>query len=193
MTAQAFVSENSSVSTADFEDGFLGFNSIQSGALRQAANSGIAEWQMLSYLARINYGYKGRYLLTLTGRVDGSSKFGKGNKYGFFPSVAGAWRISEENFMKEMKAVSNLKLRASYGIVGNEGIPPYSSQGLMYNAEAYFGNTEIVKGLTPFTLSNQDLKWETTSQVNVGIDLGLFKNRLTLTADYYYKKLVICC
>ncbi len=116
MTAQAFVSENSSVSTADFEDGFLGFNSIQSGALRQAANSGIAEWQMLSYLARINYGYKGRYLLTLTGRVDGSSKFGKGNKYGFFPSVAGAWRVSEENFMKEMKAVSNLKLRASYGI-----------------------------------------------------------------------------
>ena len=188
MTAQAFVSENSSVSTADFEDGFLGFNSIQSGALRQAANSGIAEWQMLSYLARINYGYKGCYLLTLTGRVDGSSKFGKGNKYGFFPSVAGAWRISEENFMKEMKAVSNLKLRASYGIVGNEGIPPYSSQGLMYNAEAYFGNTEIVKGLTPFTLSNQDLKWETTSQVNVGIDLGLFKNRLTFTADYYYKK-----
>ena len=93
-----------------------------------------------------------------------------------------------------MKAVSNLKLRASYGIVGNEGIPPYSSQGLMYNAEAYFGNTEIVKGLTPFTLSNQDLKWETTSQVNVGIDLGLFKNRLTLTADYYYKKkLAICC
>ena len=99
MTAQGFVSEMSSVSTADFEDGYLGWNSIQSGAKKQNTTSGITEWQMLSYLARINYGYKGRYLLTLTGRVDGSSKFGKGNKYGFFPSISGAWRISEENFI----------------------------------------------------------------------------------------------
>lgn len=188
MTAQAFVSEMSSVSTADFEDGSLGWNSIQSGALKQNATSGITEWQMLSYLARINYNFKGRYLLTLTGRVDGSSKFGKGNKYGFFPSVSGAWRLSEENFMKDVKAISNLKLRASYGIVGNEGIPPYSSQGLMFNTEAYFGNSEIVKGLVPYTLSNQDLKWETTAQFDFGIDFGVFNNRLTLTADYYYKK-----
>lgn len=188
MTAQAFVSEMSSVSTADFEDGSLGWNSIQSGALKQNANSSITEWQMLSYLTRINYNYKGRYLLTLTGRVDGSSKFGKDNKYGFFPSVSGAWRLSEENFMKDVKAISNLKLRASYGIVGNEGIAPYSSQGLMFNTEAYFGNSEIVKGLVPYTLSNQDLKWETTAQLDFGIDFGMFNNRLTLTADYYYKK-----
>lgn len=188
MTAQAFVSEMSSVSTADFEDGSLGWNSIQSGALKQNANSGITEWQMLSYLARINYNFKGRYLLTLTGRVDGSSKFGRDNKYGFFPSVSGAWRLSEENFMKDVKTISNLKLRASYGIVGNEGIPPYSSQGLMFNTEAYFGNSEIVKGLVPYTLSNQDLKWETTAQFDIGIDFGMFNNRLTLTADYYYKK-----
>ena len=127
MTAQAFVSENSAVSTADFTDGFLGFNSIQSGALRQAASSGISEWQMLSYLARVNYNYGGRYLMSLTGRIDGSSKFGKGNKYGFFPSISGAWRISEENFMKRAQAISNMKLRVSYGIVGNEGIPPYLS------------------------------------------------------------------
>lgn len=188
MTVQAFVSENSNVSTADFKDGFLGFNSIQSGTLRQAASSGITEWQMLSYLARINYNYDSRYLLTLTGRVDGSSKFGKGNKYGFFPSVSGAWRVSEEAFMKNAKAVSNLKIRASYGIVGNEGIAPYSSQGLMFNTEAYFGNSEVVTGLSPFTLSNSDLKWETTSQLDLGVDFGLFNNRLTLTADYYVKK-----
>lgn len=187
MTAQAFVSENSAVATADFTDGFLGFNSIQSGALRQAASSGISEWQMLSYLARVNYNYGGRYLMSLTGRIDGSSKFGKGNKYGFFPSVSGAWRISEENFMKQLQAISNMKLRVSYGIVGNEGIPPYSSQGLMYNTEAYFGNSEVATGVVPYTLSNQDLKWETTSQVNLGFDLGLFNNRLTLTADYYRK------
>ena len=188
MTAQAFVSENSSVATADYTDGFLGWNSIQSGALKQLASSGISEWQMLSYLARLNYNYDNRYLIGLTGRVDGSSKFGKGNKYGFFPSISGAWRISEEAFMKDNATVSNLKLRLSYGIVGNEGIPAYSSQGLMYNTEAYFGNSEIVTGVVPYTLSNQDLKWETTTQTNIGFDLGLFENRLTLTADYYYKK-----
>ena len=99
----------------------------------------------------------------------------------------GAWRISEENFMKQSQAISNMKLRVSYGIVGNEGIPPYSSQGLMYNTEAYFGNSEVATGVVPYTLSNQDLKWETTSQVNLGFDLGLFNNRLTLTADYYRK------
>lgn len=187
MTAQAFVSENSNVATAEFTDGYLGWNSIQSGALRQAASSGITEWQMLSYLARINYSYGGRYLLGLTGRVDGSSKFGKGNKYGFFPSASAAWRISEEPFMKKVKAISNLKLRVSYGIVGNEGIPAYSSQSLMLNTEAYFGNSEIVTGVVPYTLSNQDLKWETTTQTNVGFDLGLFQNRLTLTADFYLK------
>lgn len=188
MTAQAFVSENSNVATADFKDGYLGFHSIQSGTLRQVAMSGITEWQMLSYLARVNYNYDSRYLLTLTGRVDGSSKFGKGNKYGFFPSVSGAWRVSEEAFMKKAKAVSNLKIRASYGIVGNEGIAPYSSQGLMYNAEAYFGNSEIVTGLAPYTLTNNDLKWETTSQLDLGIDFGMFNNRVSLTADFYVKK-----
>ena len=188
MTAQAFVSEYSNVATADFKDGFLGFNSIQSGSLRQAATSGITEWQMLSYLARINYNYDSRYLLTLTGRVDGSSKFGKGNKYGFFPSVSGAWRISEEAFLRDNPTISNLKIRASYGVVGNEGIAPYSSQGLMYNAEAYFGNSEIVTGLAPYTLSNRDLKWETTSQLDLGFDFGLFNNRLTLSADVYLKR-----
>lgn len=188
ITAQKYNSENSNVATAKFDDGYLKYYSIQSGSQRQAASSGITEWQMLSYLARINYNYDNRYLLTLTGRVDGSSKFGKHNKYGFFPSVSGAWRISEESFMKNIKTVSNLKLRLSYGVVGNEGIPAYSSQGLMYNTEAYVGNSTKISGLVPFTLSNQDLKWEKTRQMDLGIDLGLFDNRLSLTADYYYKK-----
>ena len=188
ITAQKYNSENSNVATAKFDDGYLKYYSIQSGSQRQAASSGITEWQMLSYLARINYNYDNRYLLTLTGRVDGSSKFGKHNKYGFFPSVSGAWRISEESFMKTIKTVSNLKLRLSYGVVGNEGIPAYSSQGLMYNTEAYVGNSTKISGLVPFTLSNQDLKWEKTQQMDLGIDLGLFDNRLSLTADYYYKK-----
>jgi TonB-linked SusC/RagA family outer membrane protein len=188
MTAQKFHSETTGVATADFEDGYLGYNSIQSGSKKQLASTGISEWQMLSYLARVNYNYSDRYLLTLTGRIDGSSKFGEGNKYGFFPSMSAAWRLSEEAFMKNQRAVSNAKLRLSYGVVGNEGIAPYSSQGLMYNTEAYVGSNEIITGLTPYTINNQDLKWETTSQFDLGVDLGFIDNRLNLTFDYYIKK-----
>lgn len=187
-TAQKFTTENSYIATADFDDGFLGYYSIQSGAQRQTALSGITEWQMLSWLARVNYNYANRYLLTVTGRIDGSSKFGEGNKYGFFPSVSAAWRITEESFMNNQKVFSNLKLRLSYGQVGNEGIPSYSSQGLMYNTEAYFGNTEIAKGIVPYTISNQNLKWETTTQYNFGLDFGFIQNHLNITMDVYYKK-----
>lgn len=188
MTAQKFSSETTGVATADFEDGFLGYHSIQSGSLKQLASTGISEWQMLSYLARVNYNYADRYLLTLTGRIDGSSKFGRGNKYGFFPSMSAAWRLSEESFMKSQNVISNAKLRASYGVVGNEGIAPYSSQGIMYNTEAYVASNEIITGLTPYTISNQDLKWETTSQYDFGLDLGFLDNRLNITFDYYKKK-----
>lgn len=187
-TAQKFTTENSYIATADFDDGFLGYNSIQSGTQRQTALSGITEWQMLSWLARVNYNYANRYLLSVTGRIDGSSKFGEGNKYGLFPSVSAAWRVTEEPFMKNQQAFSNLKLRLSYGQVGNEGVPSYSSQGLMYNTEAYFGDTEIAKGVVPYTISNQDLKWETTTQYNLGLDFGFFRNRLNVTMDIYYKK-----
>jgi TonB-linked SusC/RagA family outer membrane protein len=143
---------------------------------------------MLSYLARVNYGYDSRYLLTLTGRVDGSSKFGANNKYGFFPSTAFAWRVSEEPFMKEQNTIDNLKLRLSYGLVGNEGIPPYSSMGLLQGTEAYIGTSQIIKGQAPYTLGNQDLKWETTAQFNIGFDMGIYKGRYSLSADYYIKK-----
>ncbi|MDO4195782.1 MAG: TonB-dependent receptor [Prevotellaceae bacterium] len=187
-TAQKFHSEYVAVATADFADGFLGFNSIQSGSQKQLASSGVTEWQMLSYLARANYNYADRYLISVSGRVDGSSKFGIGNKYGFFPSVSGAWRVSEEAFMKNQSVFSNLKLRLSYGKVGNEGIASYSSQGLLFNTEAYFGTNTILTGLTPYTISNQDLKWETTSQYNLGLDFGFFDNRLNFTIDTYIKK-----
>lgn len=188
ITTQAYTSEFSAMATADFDDPTLGFNSIQSGALKQLTTSGTSAWQMMSYLARANYAYDNRYLLMLTARVDGSSKFGKENKYGTFPSAAVAWKAKEENFLKDNNTISNLKLRASYGIVGNEGIAPYSSQGLLFNTEAYFGNNEIAKGLTPYTLSNNDLKWETTGQFDAGFDLGFFDERLSITSDIYVKK-----
>lgn len=187
-TAQAFQSEYSTISVAKFEDATGGIDAIQEAALKQMAISGRDEWQMLSYLARVNYSYDNRYLLTLTGRIDGSSKFGKNNKYGTFPSAAFAWRASEENFLKENQHISNLKVRTSYGIVGNQGIPSYSSLGLLYSTEAYFGDSEIVKGKVPYTRDNQNLKWETTAQFDVGLDLGLFNNRIAFGFDYYHKK-----
>lgn len=187
-TAQAFQSEFSTISVAQFEDATGGIDAIQEAALKQMAMSGRDEWQMLSYLARVNYNYDNRYLVTLTGRIDGSSKFGKNNKYGTFPSVAFAWRASEESFLKENKHISNLKLRTSYGVVGNQGIPSYSSLGLLYSTEAYFGDSEIAKGKVPYTRDNQNLKWETTTQFDVGLDLGLFNNRVSFGFDFYHKK-----
>jgi len=90
--------------------------------------------------------------------------------------------------MKEQNTIDNLKLRLSYGLVGNEGIPPYSSMGLLQGTEAYIGHIQIIKGQAPYTLGNQDLKWETTAQFNIGFDMGIYKGRYSLSADYYIKK-----
>ncbi|MDD3968997.1 MAG: TonB-dependent receptor [Proteiniphilum sp.] len=188
ITTQKFESTPVFVSRAGIEDGRLGYHSIQEGTKIQLANTAYSSWQMLSYLARLNYGFDSRYLLTFTGRVDGSSKFGANNKFGFFPSTAMAWRVSEEGFMQEQHAIDNLKLRLSYGLVGNEGISPYSSMGLLQGTEAYIGDSQIIKGQAPYTLGNQDLKWETTAQFNVGFDIGIRKGRYSLSADYYSKK-----
>lgn len=187
ITAQKYVTESSAIAVSDIEDGRLGYNSIQSAAKTQLANTNYTASQMLSYLARVNYAYDSRYLLTLTGRVDGSSKFGAKNKYGFFPSVAVAWRISEEAFMEKFSNLDNLKLRFSYGLVGNEGIAPYSSQGLLWNTEAYIYDNKIITGQGTYSLDNKALKWETTRQLNLGFDLSLF-NRLHFTFDAYHKK-----
>jgi TonB-linked SusC/RagA family outer membrane protein len=188
VTTQQYVNEGSLTATSDFEDNRLGYRSIQTGAKRQLASTSYTGWQMLSYLARVNYSYNNRYLLTLTGRIDGSSKFGANNKYGFFPSSAFAWKVTEEEFMKPVRNLSNLKLRLSYGIVGNEGIPPYSSQGLLLPTESYVGTDKIIKGQAPWSLDNSELKWESTAQFNAGIDVGIYNNRIYLTADFYLKK-----
>jgi len=187
-TVQKYTLENNISAAADFEDGTSGFYDLSAGKLRQLMVSGINEWQMLSYLGRLNYNYDNRYLVSFTGRMDGSSKFGDRERYGFFPSVGVAWRVSEESFMKDASSsISNLKIRASVGSVGNEGISPYSKQGLLLNTEAYVGNNEIIKGKVPFTRANNSLRWETTTQYDVGVDLGFWNNRLNITADAYLK------
>ncbi|MEZ4947534.1 MAG: TonB-dependent receptor [Cyclobacteriaceae bacterium] len=187
-TMQAYHNEFLFTATSDFDDNRLGFNAIQVGADKTLIFNGTSGWQLQSYLGRVNYNLMEKYLFTASARVDGSSKFGTGNKYGVFPSFAFAWRMKDETFMSNVNTISDLKLRVGYGVVGNEGIPPYSSLGLLETTEAYFGENEIAKGAGPASRQNDALKWETTSQFDVGVDLGLINNRVTLVADVYYKK-----
>lgn len=186
-TAQKFTQSIARLGTKNFEDNRLGYHDLSIGKDVAITSTTDSEWAMLSYISRIHYSYDDRYLFTFTGRVDGSSKFGENHKYGFFPSGAVAWRISEEKFMKDVKPISNLKLRLSYGVVGNAGIAPYQSQGNLISVSPPFGPGVPNGGMAPMTLPNADLAWESTSQFDAGIDIGLFDNRLNLTADYYRK------
>lgn len=144
------------------------------------------EWSLLSYLARVNYAYQQRYLLTATLRADQSSRFGSNNQTGVFPSASIGWRLSEESFMQDVSTISNLKLRASYGVTGNFLIPNYGAYGLL-DAEDYVGGAgqNVISGVAPSTIGNADLTWETTQEFNLGLDAGLFDERITLAADYY--------
>ncbi|MEJ5963948.1 SusC/RagA family TonB-linked outer membrane protein [Pedobacter immunditicola] len=149
-----------------------------------SGTSTLTEWSMISYLARLNYNFKDRYFLTSTIRRDGSSRFGSNNKWGYFPSVSAGWIVSDEHFMANLKAVSLLKLRASYGIAGNNQIPNYGSSSLLRQGNYALGNT-LSSGLITINLNNADLKWEKTTQLNLGLDLGLIKNRINISAEYY--------
>lgn len=170
----------------DFPNYTLGANNIGLANKPLPSTGGVQEWGLNSYLGRLNYRFKDRYLLTITGRVDGSSRFGANNKYGFFPSGAFAWRISDENFLKNNRWVSELKLRLSYGITGNDGIGLYNSLSQYGTARTVFGDQEVLM-IQASRIANPDLRWEKTAQLDAGFDLGLFNNRLQLTADYYIK------
>ncbi|MEI6137944.1 MAG: SusC/RagA family TonB-linked outer membrane protein [Mariniphaga sp.] len=175
-------------SASDFVNNIMTYNNMGAGALyNQPGSSGI-QWNLMSYLARVNYTFKNRYLFSANSRVDGSSRFGTNNKYGFFPSGSFGWRVTEEDFMKSLKAtISNLKLRGSYGFTGNTEIGVYESLATLGNASWMIGN-QLVSGFYPNKIPNPDLKWERTGQLDVGLDLGIFDNRLRFTADYYRKK-----
>lgn len=139
------------------------------------------------FLGRVNYDYKNRYLLTASFRYDGTSRFSDKNKYAFFPSVALAWRMSEEPFIKKVEQISDLKLRVGYGQLGNQGIGNYATiNTLKAGGSAVFGN-QLYQGVVQSRLPNVDLKWETTAETNIGIDLGLFNNRITGSVDYFIR------
>ena len=144
------------------------------------------EWSLVSYLARANYGYKSKYLLTATIRADKSSRFGEGNKMGVFPSVSAGWRISEEAFLKPVTFISDLKVRGSWGKTGNFLIPNYASIGLLNPANYIFGNS-LTNGIAPTTISNSSLTWEKTTQLDIGLDFGIIKDRVYVSLDWYKK------
>ena len=144
------------------------------------------DWTLLSYLGRINYGLADKYLLTLTGRADGSSKFGADNKWGFFPSAALAWRASEEPFLQDASWLSDLKLRLSYGKTGNQEIGVYQSLARMAGSNYNFGGV-MYSGFRPDNVANPELRWEKSKQFDAGFDAALFDNRITLTFDVYQK------
>lgn len=144
------------------------------------------KWVLMSYLSRFNYSYKGRYMATVSFRADGSSRYSQGSKWGYFPASAFAWRLSEEEFLKEIDWLSDLKLRLGYGETGSTAIDPYSTLNMLIQGKAALGNNLVTSYAPGYTLPS-DLKWETTSQWNVGIDLSFFDSRLRIHADYYNK------
>ena len=157
-------------------------------ALTRNASNGYSDWSMLSGVGRVIYNYDNRYMFTGTFRADGSSRF-TNNKWGYFPSVAFAWTASNEKFMEKVShIISNLKLRTSYGVIGNQDIAPYSTLALMSQTTTYFGSNTGVTGYWANTLATPDIKWEKTNQFDIGFDLGLWDNRLTLSFDYFDKR-----
>lgn len=169
-------------------DDYYQWYNMGAGSTLKAPSSNYSGDKMLSYFARVNYSFKDRYLVTVTGRFDGSSKFGDDNKFAFFPSAALGWRATEEAFLKDNKVISNLKPRVSYGFTGNSGVPTYGSMAnLSTGGMAYpFGGTRT-NGIGVGSLANPLLRWEKTGQFNVGLDLGFLNERISLSADYYLK------
>jgi TonB-linked SusC/RagA family outer membrane protein len=165
---------------------------MQNGSRPLVPTSGRVEWELMSMLGRVNYNFKDRYLLTVTLRRDGSSKFGPNNKWATFPSAAIGWRIVNEDFFKNSglaNAFDDFKIRASYGLTGNSQIPVYRSvAGLVPYNYVFGGVPSLVSGYAPNRIPNSDLKWESTSMLNIGLDFALLNNRLNLTIDAFKNK-----
>ncbi len=185
-----------SVQTAHFENAVARAQGLPSDATTnnwydaartlRPSSSGATNWALVSYLGRANYSLKDRYLFTVTGRTDGSSRFGRNNKWAFFPSAAFAWRVSEEPFMQHQSLVGDLKLRLSYGKTGNQAIDPYNSLSRLGICWYSLAGTEINALCPSGTRGNPDLKWETQRQLNVGIDASVLRGRIAVSVDAYH-------
>jgi len=171
---------------------YKGYEELDNGDASSATATGSkSEFAMMSYIARFNYAFADRYLIELTGRYDGSSRFTKDNRWGFFPAASVGWRISEEPFFESLKTkISNLKLRASYGTLGNQeisGYYPYAAT--LSSGAAYWFNDSYTTGIYSSTMSNQSITWEKSTQMNLGIDATTLNSRLNVTFDYYIRNI----
>lgn len=160
---------------------------VKNAKTRDASNA-YSEWSLLSGVGRAMYSYADRYMATVTMRADGSSRFTR-NKWGYFPSVAVAWTVSNEPFMQPLSGVvSNLKLRTSYGVIGNQDIAPFSTLSLLSSTTTYFGTSNGITGYWENSIATPDIKWEKTRQFDIGLDIGLFNNRVDISVDYFNKQ-----
>ncbi|HTE23674.1 SusC/RagA family TonB-linked outer membrane protein [Flavitalea sp.] len=188
MTGQKFIENSYSGEGRGFPSDAVGTDNLGLGVPTSAINSsGKSQNSLLSYLGRINYVLDNKYLFTATMRIDGSSRFGENNKFGYFPSVALGWKINEEDFMKDISAISNLKLRGSWGRTGNQEIGNYQSMPTFGSGLRYVIDGSQVSSSAPTRIANPDLKWETSEQLNVGIDFGVISNRISGSIEWYSK------
>jgi TonB-linked SusC/RagA family outer membrane protein len=187
VTEQQFYGNDFSATANGFFTNTLGSDNLALGSNIQTPNSGKYTNTLASFFGRVNYRLFERYLFTATLRADGSSRFGKNNKWGYFPSAAFAYRLIDEKFMSDFTALSDLKLRVGFGITGNQEINNYQSLA-RYDVGSYASGSTRLVGLVPANIVNPDLRWESTAATNVGIDAAFLQNRITFTADAYYKK-----
>ncbi len=185
-TTQRETFESNTLTSNRYPNNLVPTLSAVSGLLT-GGSSNIAEWSLVSYLSRINYNYNSKYYATASVRTDGSSRFGSENKYGLFPSLALAWRVSDENFMKDFRFLNELKVRASYGKTGNNNIGNYDQLATI-NYEKYVLGNSGIGGYSAGRLGNSALTWETQQQVNAGIDVSFLNNRIAVTIDHFRSK-----
>lgn len=167
----------------------LGYNNISAASITNPTVRTITPRHLVSFMGRVNYSLMDKYLFSVSARVDGSSVFGKNSKWGVFPAGSFAWRINQEDWLVDVNWLTNLKLRLSAGSVGNQAIDPYQTQGLVDGYYMKFGDQNAMVGYLPSTqLQNPDLKWETTTSYNVGLDFGFLRDRIMGSVEYYYAK-----
>lgn len=174
----------------------LGINGLSQGTpINQYQRKSYAT--LASFLGRVNYNFNSKYLVTASIRSDGSSKFAPGNRWGYFPSGAVAWNMANENFLKAVKAISDMKLRVSYGVTGNNRVADFAYMSVLQqgtgansfgNTGGYYFGDEYIKAIVPTSVGNENLRWEKTANLDIGLDVSLFKERISMTADYYYKR-----
>ncbi len=182
-TAQKENMRRLSGSANTFPDDIIPF--LGNGAIRSAGTSAY-DWSLLAYLARVNYAYQDKYLFSASFRREGSSRFGTSNKYGDFPAVSAGWRLSQEKFLKSASWIDDLKLRASWGVTGNNDIGNYSALAFM-TGNNYVTNNNFAPGVIISNIANPTLRWEKSKQLDLGFDLTMFNNQVTVTAEYYNK------